>query len=136
MMDARQYTAASDLPECLADLWVVEVRFDETGEAVFHVEDLVTVLQTNDTHTANGWHSGFAPFALCRTVEEAHAVCDRMRRKQKVLREMQQDDERVDVQVDVQRQQPYRARVLRAMGDFMRRRGGQRQSIRRSKTRQ
>ena len=118
-MDARQYTAACDLPECLADLWVAEVRFDETGEPVFNVENLVTVLWTNDVHAGRGWSAGYVVFAICPTAERAHAACDVMRKKQRTLRELRQDDEQRE-------QSDHKSRVRQAVGDFQRRRGGRR----------
>ncbi len=84
-MDTNTYLAACGLPKELGDLWACEVAFDAYGQPIFHIEPLMDVLQTNEVHAANGWHAGFVMFALCKTIEEANATCDRMRKKQHAL---------------------------------------------------
>ena len=135
-MNTNEYMAACGLPEWLGALWVCEVAFDADGTATFNVENLATVLWTNEIHAARGWHSGFVPFGFFRTAEEAHAACDRMRRKQKVLRQLTDDEgigticDRVMADIDArmdarrQRRQPdHKARVIQAVADYQRRRG-------------
>jgi len=95
-MSDQELFEACGLPEELCGLWVAECHFGPAG-LVFHVETLGTVLQTNDTHIGRGWHAGYAPFALCRTVEAAHAACDCVKRKQEVLRDFDLHKARPDL---------------------------------------
>jgi len=117
MMSDQEYFEACGLPEELCGLWAAEYHPGPDGEeGVFHVETLATILQTNDRHVGRGWHAGYVPFALCRTAEAAHAACDRMQRKQEVLRDIDR------------RSEPHEARerVLGACRDFHRGRSAKR----------
>jgi len=127
MINDHEYLKACGLPEALADLWACECCFGPDGEAVFHVDTLAAVLQTNDHHVGRGRHPGYVLFAICRTVEAAHAACDRMRRKQQVLRDLQSREERLDPETTdrpsghvVERDRDHRDRIVAAVGDFQR----------------
>jgi hypothetical protein len=79
---------ACGLPEWFCELWVCECCFGPDGQAIFHVDRLVDSLYANDQHISSGWHPGYVPFALCKTIEEANEACDRMKRKQKLLADL------------------------------------------------
>ncbi|HPC96923.1 MAG TPA: hypothetical protein PLU87_18410 [Sedimentisphaerales bacterium] len=73
---------AAGLPETLGDLWVAEAMVDGNGVTTYHVAQLADVLEMNELQVRQGWSSGYVPFALCRTVDEAHDACEQMRRQQ------------------------------------------------------
>ena len=73
---------AAGLPEGLGDMWVAEVLIDGEDAATFHVAQLADVLGMNELQVCQGWSSGYVPFALCRTMDEAHAACEQMKRQQ------------------------------------------------------
>ena len=87
-MNGKNYMAACGLPEWMGELRVCECGFDASGGPVFHIDQLAVVLQTNDRPIGRGWHPGYVPFALCRTVEGAHDACERMKSKQRILRKV------------------------------------------------
>lgn len=73
---------AAGLPGHLGDLWVAEALIDGEDAVAFHVAQLADVLGMNELQVCQGWSSGYVPFALCRTVDEAHAACERVKRQQ------------------------------------------------------
>ncbi len=73
---------AAGLPEHLGDLWVAETMIDGNGVTTYHVAQLADVLEMNELQVRQGWSSGYMPFALCRTMDEAHAACEQMKRQQ------------------------------------------------------
>jgi len=78
----RDILAVAGLPD---DLWACEALVDD-GVTIYHVARLSEILAMNDIQLGRGWSAGFAIFALCRTVDEAHVACERMRAKQRALR--------------------------------------------------
>lgn len=76
------------MPEWVGDVWVCECHFGPNGRPTFHIDKLADTLATNDIHVGRGWHPGYVPFALCRTVEEAQNICGRMKNKQRMLAEL------------------------------------------------
>jgi hypothetical protein len=90
----KDYMAACGLPEWMDELWVCEAAVDANAKLIFHIDRLVEVLRTNDQHVANGWHTGFVPFAVCHTIKEADAACERMRKKHRALRRLRQIERR------------------------------------------
>jgi hypothetical protein len=79
----RDILDAAGLPD---DLWAAEALVDDADITVFHVGRLSEILAMNDLQLGRGWSAGFAVFALCRTREQAHAACERMRAKQRALK--------------------------------------------------
>jgi len=71
------------LVKCFAqDLWLAECHIGTDGVTVFHVESLEEALRTNAIQVVRGWSANYVPFALCETVEQAHAACNVMQRLQ------------------------------------------------------
>jgi len=77
-----EITKAADLPEHLGDVWVAEALIDGNGAVTFHVGRLVDALGMNELQVRHGWSSGYVPFALCWTMDEAYAACERMKHQQ------------------------------------------------------
>ncbi len=82
---------AAGLPEHLGDLWVAETMIDGNGVTTYHVAQLADVLEMNELQVRQGWSSGYVLFALCRTMDEAHAACERMKRQQAAGAELNVD---------------------------------------------
>ncbi len=80
---------AAGLPAELGDLWVVEAIVDSNGCTSFSIDRLFNVLGTNHLQVCRGWSSGYVPVALCQTVDEATDTVEFLRRKQKVLADLE-----------------------------------------------
>lgn len=80
---------AAGLPAELGDLWVVEAIVDSNGCTNFSIDRLFNVLGTNHLQVCRGWSSGYVPVALCQTVDEATDTVEFLRRKQKVLADLE-----------------------------------------------
>jgi len=59
------------------NLWVAEYS---AQQGCFHVATLEQVLQNNLTMVMNRSNNDYLPFGFYKTIDEAHAACDRMRR--------------------------------------------------------
>ena len=57
-------------------LWVASYSIDDRGEVAFDVDGLDVLLDGNCRLGARGKTSGYSPFALCTSLDEANEVCD------------------------------------------------------------
>lgn len=80
---------AAGLPAELGDLWVVEAIVDSNGSTNFSIDRLFNVLGMNHLQVCRGWSSGYVPVALCQTIDEATDTVEFLRRKQKVLADLE-----------------------------------------------
>jgi len=76
---------AAGLPEHLGNVWVVEAFIDGNGVTTYNVERLGVVLGANELQVGRGQPTGYVPFALFRTADQAHRAVEFMRRKQDAL---------------------------------------------------
>lgn len=57
-------------------LWFASYHIDDTGELAFGIEGVNVLLDGNCRLAVRGKRSGFTPFSLCSSPDEAFEACD------------------------------------------------------------
>ena len=70
---------------------MAEATSDSNCVTTYPVAKLADFLDMNGLQGRRGWSSGYVLFALCRTMDEAHAACERMKRQQAAGAELNVD---------------------------------------------